>query len=99
MLASGVCASDVDALDGKWEAFFPFGDFGLVAGHEGVGQIVAIGKAVPKSHQKLGLRVGCGTIRNACGTCESCLTGSDNVCDAREFTYANGAHGTFSEYM
>jgi D-arabinose 1-dehydrogenase-like Zn-dependent alcohol dehydrogenase len=85
---TGVCYSDVE--------FFNSGA-PLALGHEGVGEVVAIGSDVRQF--KIGDRAGGGFHRDSCGHCQYCLTGSDIYCNERvivsEGDYNNG---TFGEY-
>jgi D-arabinose 1-dehydrogenase-like Zn-dependent alcohol dehydrogenase len=59
---SGVCGTDEHYLHAN-----------MVLGHEGVGIVEQIGSDV--TTVKVGDRVGCGWVRQICGTCEQCLIG------------------------
>lgn len=70
---SGLCASDLNAVDGK-RRLVPFP---AVLGHEAAGVVEAVGPGVQ--------RVGRGdhvvvTILPSCGHCPNCLTGRPNHC-------------------
>lgn len=72
MSASGVCHSDLHALDGEWETPAP-----LVLGHEGAGVVEAVGSEVE------GLAVGDHVILSwtpSCGRCEFCADGRPVLC-------------------
>jgi S-(hydroxymethyl)glutathione dehydrogenase/alcohol dehydrogenase len=70
--ASGVCHSDLHALDGEWTVPLP-----LVLGHEGAGTVEALGPGVT------GLAVGDTAVlswRYACGHCRACVRGRSWAC-------------------
>src|SRR4051812_32611757 len=63
--ASGICHSDLHAVDGEWTVPLP-----LVLGHEGAGTVEAIGAGVS------GVAPGDTAVlswRYACGRCRACL--------------------------
>lgn len=80
LAASGVCHSDLHALDGEWETPAP-----LVLGHEGAGVIVAVGDGV-STHE-----VGDHVILSwtpSCQKCEFCVAGRPVLCQlANETAY------------
>lgn len=89
----GLCRSDLDALDDRFgSATFP-----LVAGHEIIGTVTAVGSAV--SHLQVGQRVGIGPLGNACLSCEYCAGGRDNLCRKLEFTIGGGRRGGFANVV
>src|SRR6476661_668634 len=70
--ASGVCHSDLHAVDGEWTVPLP-----LVLGHEGAGTVEALGPGVT------GLAVGDTAVlswRYACGLCRACVRGRSWAC-------------------
>lgn len=74
--AAGICGSDVHGFSGRNDRRAP----GTVMGHEVSGRIVETGPGV---HD---LRVGDHVAVNpivACGTCEPCAAGYDNLCVVR----------------
>ena len=86
----GICYSDVSMMDNHWGmTTYPF-----VPGHEVIGTIEAIGTHV--KHLKVGQRVGVGWESGSCGTCESCMTGYQNLCASAVYTVL-GPYGGFSE--
>ena len=85
----GVCHSDLHLIDDDWGA----GRYPLVPGHEIVGTLTRLGSGV--SHLKSGQRVGVGWQRSACGECEFCRAGEDNLC-ARSQATCVGHHGGFA---
>ncbi|NIZ89752.1 NAD(P)-dependent alcohol dehydrogenase [Kineococcus rubinsiae] len=71
----GVCHSDLHALHDAG------GAFPLVPGHEFVGHVSAVGRAV--SGFAVGDAVAVGNIVDSCGECDMCGAGQENYC--REF--------------
>jgi propanol-preferring alcohol dehydrogenase len=61
-----------------------------------VGRIEAVGPQVKKL--KAGERVGVAWIYSACGKCDYCRRGMDNLC-ARFRTTGRDAHGGYAQYM
>jgi propanol-preferring alcohol dehydrogenase len=90
--ASGVCHTDLHAIDGDWpvKPNLPF-----IPGHEGVGVVVKAGRDT--RGVKEGDRVGLPWLRAACGVCEWCLTGWESLCPAAEYG-GFSANGSFAEY-
>ncbi|GCB53387.1 alcohol dehydrogenase catalytic domain-containing protein [Streptomyces sp. NL15-2K] len=65
--ACGICGTDVWITEGK----LSFGvDFPMTLGHEGVGEVVAVGDGV--TSRTVGDRVGIVTLQNGCGQCAWC---------------------------
>ncbi|HEV2212813.1 MAG TPA: alcohol dehydrogenase catalytic domain-containing protein, partial [Gammaproteobacteria bacterium] len=85
----GICHSDVHLINDDWG----ISRYPLVPGHEIVGQVVGLGSAV--THLKPGQRVGVGWQRSACGECEYCRRGEDNLCERSQATCV-GHHGGFA---
>lgn len=86
----GICHSDLSMLDNDWGlTTYPF-----VPGHEVVGTIAALGAKVKEL--KLGQRVGLGWFSRSCSTCETCMSGDQNLCATAEGTIV-GRHGGFAE--
>ena len=77
--ASGCCHTDVHAIDGDWpvKSKLP-----LVPGHEGAGEVVAIGADV--SNVRVGDRVGMAWLYSACGECEHCVAGWETLCTKQQ---------------
>ncbi len=86
----GVCHSDVHLIDNDWG----FSQYPLVAGHEVIGKVVGLGANV--RHLQIGQRVGVGWSAAACGECEFCVRGDDNLCAQNQPT-AVGRAGGFAE--
>ncbi|NJL92244.1 MAG: alcohol dehydrogenase AdhP [Anaerolineae bacterium] len=90
--ASGVCHTDLHAVEGDWpvKPKLP-----LVPGHEGVGYVTALGKGV--TGVKEGDRVGIPWLYTACGTCEHCITGWETLCPNQK-NAGYGVDGGYAEY-
>lgn len=94
LLASGVCHTDLHASEGDWPVK-PQPPF--VPGHEGVGEVVALGEGDLAGVQ-LGDLVGNAWLWSACGQCEFCLTGRETLClDSQYGGYTQ--NGSFGQYM
>jgi propanol-preferring alcohol dehydrogenase len=90
--ACGVCHTDLHAVEGDWPVK-PKPPF--IPGHEGVGDVVAVGAAV--RHVKEGDRVGIPWLHTACGHCEHCLAGWETLCE-RQLNTGYSVDGGFAEY-
>ncbi len=93
VIASGVCHTDLHAVDGDWpvKPKMP-----LIPGHEGVGYVVAVGPDV--TNVKEGDAVGVPWLYSACGCCDHCITGWETLCESQQ----NGGYsvdGGFAEYV
>jgi S-(hydroxymethyl)glutathione dehydrogenase/alcohol dehydrogenase len=103
--AAGVCHSDLSAMNGTLPQPAP-----AVLGHEGAGEVVAVGEGVSQ------VGVGDHVIvawTPPCGTCAACLRGESNLCVKIFFNIAGSAKfsrggtpifgfagtGTFAEEM
>ncbi len=93
MQASGVCHTDLHAIEGDWPVK-PSPPF--IPGHEGVGLITAVGEGV--HHVKEGDRVGVPWLYSACGHCTHCLGGWETLCE-RQQNAGYSVNGSFSEYV
>ena len=93
VLTTGVCHTDLHAAEGDWPVK-PTPPF--VPGHEGVGEVVALGEGV--TDLAVGDMVGNAWLWSACGDCQYCRTGWETLCEAQQ----NGGYsvdGSFGEYM
>lgn len=90
--ASGVCHTDLHAVDGDWpvKPSVPF-----IPGHEGVGFVSAVGAGV--KYVKEGDRVGVPWLHTACGHCVHCLGGWETLCESQLNT-GYSVNGGFAEY-
>lgn len=69
---SGICHSDLSAMDGTLPALAPG-----VVGHEGAGEVVEVGSAV--DHLAVGDHATVSFVP-PCGQCRNCLRGEANLC-------------------
>lgn len=78
----GVCHSDLHQVRDEWGgAMFP-----MVPGHEIVGRVSRVGRAVKRFSE--GHPVGVGCFVDACRSCDMCKRGSEQYCsDHTAFTY------------
>ncbi|KAJ3730262.1 chaperonin 10-like protein [Lentinula raphanica] len=84
---AGCCHSDIHVKNNDWGRT----QTPMVAGHEGVGHVVAIGENTVGSPVKVGDRVGMKWFANACLKCEMCRLGFES-------SHGLSVPGTFSEY-
>ncbi len=90
--ACAVCHTEIDEIEGRAvPSFLP-----IIPGHQIVGEVVDTGKAVKKF--KIGDRAGAGWIYSACGKCEFCKKGLENLCSEFKAT-GKDAHGGYAEYF
>ncbi|TEU01592.1 MAG: zinc-binding alcohol dehydrogenase family protein [Anaerolineales bacterium] len=88
----GICHTDLHTVEG--EIIPPI--FPVIPGHQVVGTVVAVGSMV--NDQLVGERVGVPWLYRACGECEHCRRGEENLCPQAHFT---GFHvdGGYAEHM
>lgn len=89
---SGVCHTDLHASRNDWP-LPPIQP--LIAGHEGVGEVVKLGEAV--NNVKLGDWVGIKFINSTCRSCKFCLAGDEQLCNKATYSGYN-VPGTFAQY-
>jgi propanol-preferring alcohol dehydrogenase len=90
--ACGVCHTELDEIEGRT----PPPHLPVVPGHQVVGRVEATGNRA--NTFKIGDRVGIGWINSACGTCEFCLAGNENLCQAFKAT-GRDVNGGYAQYM
>ena len=90
--ACGVCHTDLHYLDHGVKTFLPPP---LILGHEASGVVAALGPGVKKPRE--GERVLLPAVV-ACGACESCRRGRENICDAMRM-FGNSMPGAYAEYV
>lgn len=86
----GICHSDISMIDNAWG----LSEYPLVAGHEVVGEIAALGTKV--KHLRLGQTVGLGWHCGFCHTCPQCENGDHNLCATADQTIVQH-HGGFAD--
>jgi propanol-preferring alcohol dehydrogenase len=90
--ACGVCHTELDEIEGRT----PPPVFPIVLGHQVVGMVAGMGKKVTRF--TVGDRVGIGWIFSACGQCDACIEGNENVCDEFMAT-GRDVHGGYAQFM
>jgi propanol-preferring alcohol dehydrogenase len=88
----GVCHTELDEIEGR----SPPPSYPMVPGHQVVGVVDAKGKGA-KRHAS-GARVGVAWIYAACGQCEWCRRGTENLCPDFLAT-GRDVNGGYAEYM
>ncbi len=92
VVVCGVCRTDLHLAEGDLLPRRPGG----VPGHEVVGHVDKLGEG--SSRFAIGERVGAAWLASACGVCEYCVSGRENLCTAPRFTGWD-IDGGFAEYM
>jgi len=90
--ACGVCHTELDEIEGRT----PPPRFPMVLGHQVVGKVIETGKDTDRLRP--GDRVGIGWIYSACGKCEFCIKGDENLCEEFKAT-GRDANGGYAEYI
>lgn len=90
--ACGVCHTELDEIEGR----LPPPSYPRILGHQVVGRIERSGDGV--TDNRIGERVGVGWIFSACGQCEACRGGRENLCAGFVAT-GRDRHGGYAEYM
>lgn len=85
ILYCGVCHSDLHQVRDEWGG----SKYPMVPGHEIVGKVVQTGSDVTRF--KVGDTVGVGVFVDSCRTCENCLAGEEQYCEA-------GMSGTYNSF-
>ena len=105
---AGICGTDVH----EWKSD-PFGLIPVVLGHEGTGEVVAVGKNIKVDPAGKPLKVGDKIVTSviSCGECYACrmVPGRTNLCDnqgvfgligdKRGEKEGNRVNGWFADYM
>jgi propanol-preferring alcohol dehydrogenase len=92
VLACGVCHTELDEIEGRT----PPPRFPVVLGHQVVGRVEKTGSKASKF--EIGDRVGIAWIYSACGKCEFCLEGNENLCNGFRAT-GRDTNGGYAQYM
>jgi len=105
VLATGICASDVKTYHGArvWgsDEIAPYIQIPVTAGHEFVGQVVALGEGASDKH---GLDIGDWAVSEQivpCWQCRFCRRGQYWMCQRHDiYGFIKGrAEGSWAEYM
>jgi propanol-preferring alcohol dehydrogenase len=87
----GVCHTELDEIEGRT----PPPQLPVVLGHQVVGTIEG-SQHLPTLES--GMRVGVAWIASACGHCQHCLAGNENLCAEFKAT-GRDVNGGYAEYM
>src|ERR1051325_9922709 len=94
----GVCHTELDEIEGRT----PPPHLPVVLGHQVVGVVESDSSLSEKQRQAAGLqngqRVGVAWIASACGHCQYCLSGQENLCPEFKAT-GRDINGGYAEYM
>jgi uncharacterized zinc-type alcohol dehydrogenase-like protein len=91
----GICHTDIGMIDNEWG----ISRYPVVAGHEAVGVVQAVGDAVDQAVLPVGQRVGVGAIAGSCFHCEWCVSGRTNLCPRKDDTVLRGDRGGFASHV
>jgi uncharacterized zinc-type alcohol dehydrogenase-like protein len=85
ILFCGVCHSDLHQVRDEWKSMMPT-VYPCVPGHEIVGRVTRVGRAVKKFKEGELAAVGC--MVDSCRTCSACRAGEEQFCEKMAtFTY------------
>ena len=90
--ACGVCRTDLHVVSGDLPVHTP----SIVPGHEVVGHVVMAGPGV--TERQPGDRVGVAWLRDTCGECQYCRSGTENLCPRSRYTGWD-ADGGYAGYV
>ncbi|QGY47402.1 zinc-binding alcohol dehydrogenase family protein [Maribellus comscasis] len=90
--ACGVCHTEIDEIEGRT----PPPKYPVIPGHQVIGTVEE--SKSKKTTFNVGDRVGVAWIFSACGTCEYCLSGQENLCPDFRAT-GRDTNGGYAEYM
>ena len=90
--ACGVCHTDLHTVEGD----LPEVNLPIIPGHQVVGVVDKKGRGAGRF--KKGDRVGVAWLFSACGKCEYCLRGDENLCREGRFTGLHVAGG-YAQYL
>jgi propanol-preferring alcohol dehydrogenase len=90
--ACGICHTELDEIEGRT----PPAELPMTLGHQVVGYVEAVGSGALRF--TIGTRVGVAWIFSACGRCEFCTIGRENLCPAFQAT-GRDAPGGYAESM
>ena len=98
----GVCHTELDEIEGRT----PPPRLPVVLGHQVVGRVEGVQRLPTLDGGQIqrlgtldsGMRVGVAWIASACGRCQHCLAGNENLCAAFKAT-GRDVDGGYAEYM
>jgi propanol-preferring alcohol dehydrogenase len=88
----GVCRTDLDVVEGRLTA----PRYPVIPGHQVIGSVERVGDEV--GDFRVGDRVGVAWIHSACGRCEWCRSGRENLCPYFRSTGCDESGG-YAEYI
>lgn len=88
----GICHTELDEIEGRT----PPPHYPMIPGHQVVGRVEASGPQTGR--YQIGDRIGVAWIFSACGHCQYCLEGDENLCSEFQAT-GRDAYGGYAEYM
>lgn len=97
VLACGVCHSDLHIADGDLPGFRAVTKQRVIPGHEVVGRVVRCGPSV--TNLQIGDRIGVPWLYRACGTCEQCQEGNENLCRQNAAVTGMTVDGGYAQFM
>ncbi len=98
----GVCHTELDEIEGRT----PPPRLPVILGHQVVGVIIGLQRLPTLAYEQSqsletlesGMRVGAAWIASACGHCQYCLSGNENLCPEFQAT-GRDINGGYAEYM
>ncbi|MGD8292877.1 MAG: zinc-dependent alcohol dehydrogenase family protein [Desulfobacterales bacterium] len=90
--ACGVCHTELDEIEGRT----PPQQLPTIIGHQVIGQVIDRGRQAKR--YRVGDRVGIAWIHSACGRCDFCQTGLENLCNEFRAT-GRDAPGGYAQRM
>lgn len=97
VMRCGVCHTELDEIEGRT----PPPQLPVILGHQVVGTLEADSLLLAQeqaSRLQKGQRVGVAWIASACGHCQYCLSGQENLCPEFKAT-GRDINGGYAEYM
>ena len=88
--ACGLCHTELDEIEGRLQPKLP-----VILGHQVIGRVAGLGSETKRF--KLGDRIGIAWIYSACGKCNFCVRGNENLCPDFKGTGCD-AHGGYAQY-
>jgi len=88
--ACGVCHTELDQIEGRIRSRLP-----IVLGHEIIGKVDRLGPEASRFH--MGDSVGIAWIHSACGKCDFCQRGNENLCQEFRATGCD-VNGGYAQY-
>ncbi len=89
----GICHTDLHVAEGD----LPPRRAPTIPGHQIVGVVDAMGPGAAAAGRRIGERVGVTWLAWACGACDACRRGDENLCERARFT-GYDVDGGFAQY-